>query len=198
MTATISVVAGSQPDGLVDAAGRIRASIERLEAQIALQQQALAQLFTEWHGSAADAAAGRAEKTMQHQLELRARLEVMQRALTTGGGELSALRAQILNTAAQATSLGGLVSDDGTVQATGTGQLMTPTMATAYTLLLKALLRTFDAVDQATAAALNGAVPQAPAQPSGPHIPPEGTDPIAVKRWWDSLSDADRQRVLQE
>ncbi|HKP39681.1 hypothetical protein [Mycobacterium sp.] len=42
MTATISVVAGSRPDGLIAAAGRIRISIADLEAQIVLQQQALA------------------------------------------------------------------------------------------------------------------------------------------------------------
>ncbi|HKP39682.1 alpha/beta hydrolase [Mycobacterium sp.] len=141
----------------------------------------------------------RVEKNVQKQLELKARLEGMQSALNTGGGELSGLRAQILNIAGQATSLGGLVSDDGTVQATGRGQLMTPAMAAAYTAMLKALVNTFDAVDDATAAALNGAgVPQAPPQPAGPQIPAEGTDPKDVKRWWDSLSEADRQRVLRE
>ena len=113
MTATISVVAGSRPDGLIAAAGRIRISIADLEAQIVLQQQALAQLSGNLQSSAADAAVVRVEKNVQKQLELKARLEGMQSALNTGGGELSGLRAQILNIAGQATSLGGLVSDDG-------------------------------------------------------------------------------------
>ena len=113
MTVTISVVAGSQPNDLIAAAGRMQTSITNLDVQIALQQLTLAQLSDNWQNSAADAAVGRAEKNVQQQLELQSRLERMQSALNAGGGELSGLRAPILNTAAQATSLGGLVSDVG-------------------------------------------------------------------------------------
>jgi hypothetical protein len=157
VTATISLVAGSQPEGLIAAAARMPASIAALETQIATQQQALAQLSGSWEGTAAQAARERALKNLEQQRQLMVRLGAMQSALNAGGGQLSALRTQILNTAAQATSLGGLVSDDGTVQATGTGQLMTPTVAGAYTATLEALLGAFDAVDQATAAALYSA-----------------------------------------
>jgi hypothetical protein len=64
----------------------------------------------------------------------------MQSALSAGGEQLSALRTQLLSAAGQATSLGGLVSDDGSVRAAGGGRFMTPALAAAYTALLKALL----------------------------------------------------------
>ncbi len=200
MTATISLVAGSQPDRLTAAAVQMQASIVALEAQISAQQQALARLAGGWQGSGADAAQARARANLEKQEALRLRLQGMQSALNSGGSQLSAVRSQILSLAAQATSLGGLVSDEGAVLATGIGRFMTPALAAAYTALLKALLKAFDAVDQATAAALdNAGLPQAPPkEPAGPQIPPEGTDAEAVKRWWDALSDEDKQRVVRE
>jgi pimeloyl-ACP methyl ester carboxylesterase len=199
VTATISLVAGSQPDGLIAAGARLTASIASLEAQIAAQRGALAQLTTGWQGDAARAALARAEKNLQRQHQLHVRLQAMQSALNSGGGQLSALRTHILSTAGQATSLGGLVSDDGSVRATGAGLVMTPALAAAYTALLKKLLDTFDAVDRATASALaNAGLPQGPPHPSAPIIPGKGTDPNEVQRWWDSLTDAERQRLADE
>jgi uncharacterized protein YukE len=163
VTATISLVAGSQPEALIAAAGRLQGSIAALDAQIAAQQQALAQLGAGWQGTAAQAAIARARQDLQRQHELQVRLQAMRSALIAGGGQLSVLRTQVLTMAAQATSLGGLVGDDGTVQATGLGQLMTPAVAAAYTAILRALLSAFDAVDQATASALNNV--GAPARP---------------------------------
>ena len=54
MTATISLVAGSQPDGLIAAAARLGASIASLEAQISAQRDALAQLTSGLAKSATD------------------------------------------------------------------------------------------------------------------------------------------------
>ena len=199
MTATISLVAGSQPDGLIDAAGRLGASIASLGAQIVMQREALAQLTSGWQGDAASAALLRAEDNLQRQRQLHLRLQAMQSALSIGGGQLSSLRLHILGTAGQATSLGGLVGDDGTVSATGGGLFMTPVLAAAYTALLKKLLVTFDAVDQSTASALaNAGAPPAPPHPSTSTIPGMGTDPERVHRWWDSLSPDERERVADE
>ncbi|HEX2283557.1 MAG TPA: WXG100 family type VII secretion target, partial [Mycobacterium sp.] len=131
MTVTISVVAGSQPDGLTAAATRMQASIGSLEAQIASQRQTLVQLPAAWQGAAADAAMARAQKNLQHQQELRIRLQAMQSALKAGGAQLSSLRTEILNVAAQATSLGGIVGDDGTVSDAGVGGAMTAAVAGA-------------------------------------------------------------------
>ena len=196
MKATISVVAGSQPQGLITAAARLAASIASLEAHIVAQRETLAQLMAEWQGDAARAALLRAEKNLQRQHQLHVRLQAMRSALSTGGGQLSSLRIHILHTAGQATSVGGMVSDDGTVSATGSGRFMTPVLASAYTALLKKLLATFDVVDQATASALiNSGAPQAPPHPSAPTIPDKGTDPAQVKRWWDSLRPDERERL---
>lgn len=199
MTATISLVAGSQPEGMIAAAARLTGSITSVEAQLAAQRVALAQLASGWRGEAATAALVRAEKDLQRLLQLQVRFQQLQSTLNSGGAQLSSLRTHILSTAAQATALGGLVSDDGSVQPTGFGDLMTPAMAAAYTALLKKLLETFDAVDQATASALTDAsAPQAPPRPPAPKIPDNGTDPQQVKQWWDSLSPEERQRLTDE
>lgn len=199
MTATISLVAESQPDGLISAAARLTASIASLEAQIAAQRGALAQLTSGWQGDAARAAVALAEKNIQRQQQLKSRLLAVQSALNSGGGQLSSLRTHILGAAGQATSLGGVVGDDGTVSATGSRLVMTPALAAAYTALLKKLLETFDAVDHATASALaNGAVPQAPPHRSATGIPAEGTDANEVNRWWESLRPSERQRLADE
>jgi uncharacterized protein YukE len=137
-------VAGSQPDGLIAAAARLGSSIASLKAHIAAQREALGQLVSGWQGDAAQAAVLRAEKNLQRQLQLQVRLRAMQSALHGGGEQLSALRTQILSAAGQATSMGGLVSDDGAVRATGGGRFMTPALAAAYTALLKALLTQFE------------------------------------------------------
>jgi hypothetical protein len=123
----------------------------------------------------------------------------MQVALNTGGGQLSALRTHILGTAGQATALGGVVSDDGTVHATGSGRFMTRVMAAAYTALLKKLLATFDAVDRAIASALTDAgTAWVPPRPSTTTIPDAGTEPELVHRWWDSLRPEERERLNDE
>jgi uncharacterized protein YukE len=74
VTATISLVAGSQPVGLIAAAARLGASIASLEAQISAQREALAQLISGWQGAAALAARVRAEKNLQRQFQLQMRL----------------------------------------------------------------------------------------------------------------------------
>jgi len=94
VTATISLVAGSQPNRLTAAAGQMQASITALEAQISAQQQALARLAGGWQGSGADAAQARAKANLEKQEALRLRLQGMQSALNSGGSQLSAVRSQ--------------------------------------------------------------------------------------------------------
>jgi hypothetical protein len=199
VTATISLVAGSQPDGMLAAAARLTASVDSVEIRAAAQRAALAQLASGWRGEAATAALVRGEKDLQRLLGLQDRLLRLQGALNSGGAQLASLRTHILRTAGQAAALGGLVSDDGSVSAAGIGDLMTPAMAAAYTALLKKLLETFDAVDQATASALTtAAAPQAPPGLPGPKVPAPGTDAQQVKQWWDSLSPQERQRLSDD
>jgi len=194
--ATISLVAGSQPDGMIAAAAQLAVSIASLEAEIATQRGTLAQLASAWEGAAAQAAMVRAEKNLQRQRQLLVRLQGMQSALRSGGGQLSALRIHILSTAGQATALGAAVDDDGSTHAASVGLLMTSAMAAAYSALLKKLLATFDAVDQAIASALMNA--RAPESPPHLTIPDSGTDANQVKRWWDSLGPNERQRLADQ
>ncbi|WP_102144000.1 C2 family cysteine protease [Mycobacterium hubeiense] len=168
MAATISLVAATRPEGLLDAAGQLTSSATHLGTHIGAQRGALADLTANWQGQAATAAQARAETDLARQDALRSRLEAMASTLRSGGTGLSALRAEIQNVASQAAALGGLISDDGTVRSLGSNPLMTPALAAAYTSTLKTLLGQFDAVDQSTANALNGTFGPAPQTP-----PPE-------------------------
>jgi hypothetical protein len=199
VTATISLVAESHPEGILVAAAQLTTSIALLEAQLAAQRKARAQLGSDWHGDAARAALVGCERNLQRQLRLQVRFEALQSALNSGGAQLSSLRTHILGAAVQATALGGAVSDGGSVRATRMGLAMSPPLAAAYSLLLKKLLDTFDAVDRATDLALNTVgVPQAPPHTSAPRIPDKGTDPRQVKGWWESLSPEEQQRLADD
>ena len=168
MTATISLVGATHPEGLLKAASLQTSSIAALNAQIDAQQRAMTQLGGGWEGTAATAAQAKAESDLARQRQLVGRLAAMSTTLRSGGTNLAALRTQILAVSTQAASLGGMVSDDGTVRPMGANMLMTPALAGAYTTTLKTLLRQFDAVDQSTAQALNTAFGPAPEQPPAP------------------------------
>ncbi len=158
MAATISVARLTRPSRLLDAAAAEHASAAQVTTQIDAQQRALATLRGNWHGGAAGAAAAKAEQQLTQQRVLVTKLHGYADALQFGGTNLSALRTQILAMSAQAASLGGIVSDDGTVTPNGTNRLMTPAVSGAYTTVLKAMLTQFDAVDQSTAQALRTAL----------------------------------------
>jgi Calpain family cysteine protease len=168
MTATISLVGATPPEGLLNAANQQTASVASLNSQIDAQQGALTQLGGGWEGSAATAAKARAEQDLARQRQMVGRLEAMSVALRSGGTNLAALRTQILSVSTQAAALGGMVSDDGTVRPMGDNLLMTPALAGAYTSTLKALLTQFDAVDASTAQALSTGLGPAPEQPPPP------------------------------
>lgn len=207
MTVTIPVVSASNPAALSDAAGQMRDKITQLDTLIATQQGTLGDLAAGWAGTAADAAQARGELNLQAQRDLRDRLQKIHEALGSAGANLAPLRTEILRTADQAAALGGLVGDDGTVTPSGAGQLMTPTLAAAYTTVLQALLQQFDAVDAATAHALkqaDGAAPEAPPAAPPPEAdietlkPPDGATDTEVNQWWDSLSKEEQARLTVE
>lgn len=210
MAATISLVTSSRPEGLLEAAGRQATSIAAINSQIGVQQGAMTQLGG-WEGSAATAARARADKDLARQRQLVGRLEAAGAALRSGGTNLTAMRTQILSLMSQAASLGGLVSDDGTVRPLAGNMLMTPTLAAAYTTTLKALLNQFDAVDQSTAQALNtafGPAPQTPppafkwteeglynGEPSGKDIDQDGVGDCYLMATIGAIAHADPQPI---
>jgi len=154
MGATISLVQASRPDGVTAAAAAIQHAVTEVQKHIRTQQGLLRSLGQNWAGPASTVAMGRGDRIMQSQIAFRDQLEAVRTALGSGGQQLSALRAQILSLSTQASALGGIVGDDGTVRPSGGGQLMTPTVAKAYSAVLQKMLRAFDSVDQATASAV--------------------------------------------
>lgn len=171
MAATISLAKSTQPSRLLEAAAVERASAAQVTTQLDAQRGALATLRENWQGGAATAAAVNAERQLTKQRMLVATLHGYAEALQFGGTNLSALRTQILAMSAQASSLGGIVADDGTVTSNDTNPLMTPAVTGAYTTVLKAMLTQFDAVDRSTAQALGN---------------PPGTGPQPQFVWTDA------------
>ena len=137
MTATLSLVSVARPERLLEAAGRLTSSVTELSTQIGVQRAAVAALSASWEGNAATAALNRAEWDLDRQQKFQARLEAMASGLRSGGANLAILRGEILSVATQAASLGGIVSDDGTVRPLGVNPLMTPALAAAYTFNIK-------------------------------------------------------------
>lgn len=144
----------SNPEGVAAAAEAIREKVLAVDTLVRDQQASLHSLSQSWAGGAAQSAMNRGRRDIQQQNAFRSHLDVLRTAMSSGGRQLSALREQILSTATQAASLGGSVGDDGSVRPSGTGLLITASVAKAYSAVLKKLLTTFDAVDRATASAL--------------------------------------------
>jgi len=74
VTATISLVAGSESEGMLAAAARLASSIASLQARTAAPREALAQLVSGWRGDAARTAMVRAERNLRRQHQLLVRL----------------------------------------------------------------------------------------------------------------------------
>ncbi|WKG02329.1 alpha/beta hydrolase [Mycolicibacterium sp. HK-90] len=213
MTVTISTVTASNPAALSDSATQLRGKVEQLDMQISRQRQILTDLGDDWKGAAADAAIAGGNRNLERLEGLRSRLENIQIALKSGEANLTPLRTEILNIAKQAMSLGATVSDDGTVTASSSSKLMTPTLAAAYTSTLKSLLQQFGSVDEALASAVRmsasgngdpiaGDLGDLPASPLKRDLeslkPPDGATDTEVNQWWDSLSDEERNRLIVE
>lgn len=200
MSVTVSTVEASDPQGLTAAAGRLGGTIADLDGAITEQQQALDRLRAAWQGTAADAAIARAEKNLTEQLQLRARLESVRAALATGGAQMEATRTGLMGIVGTLRATGWTVTDDGRAIAPVFPPLLEQ-FEPGFTAVIQRLLQLFDQVDAATAGAVRTAIGGAPpATPPGtplPAPPPPGASPEQVKQWWDSLSDADRQRLIE-
>lgn len=207
---TISAVKGSDPSRLADGAAQLRGEIKQLDELIFDQRRVLHQLGDGWDGTAADAAKAKGEALVQQHEALKTRLTAMQSALESAGTSLTALRGSITGMVQQVFALGGTVSDDGTATSTGTGRTFTPQLAAAYTSILKSLLQQFSAVDEAAADAINAAgtgsgrsniigdLPVSPARDLESLKPPDGATDTEVNKWWDGLSQEDKDRIIAE
>ncbi|AFM15531.1 Alpha/beta hydrolase of unknown function (DUF1023) [Mycolicibacterium chubuense NBB4] len=200
MSVTVSTVEGSNPQGLTTAANGLSAEIAQIDTVVAAQQQALGQLRGAWHGGAGEAAIAKAEQELTTQLQLRARLEAVQKALATGGAQLEATRDGLRGVVGALRATGWTVTDDGRAIAPPFPPLLKQ-FEPGFTAIVQRLLQLFDQIDAATAGAVRTAIGGAPpATPPGaplPAPPPPGASAEQVSQWWQSLSDADRRRLTE-
>ncbi len=133
----------------------------------------------------------------------RARLAALQRALHSGGTRMGFTRNGLSAIVESLRGIGWQVADDGTATPPPVPAILR-LLAPAWTTLIQKLLALFAEADAQTAAAvaaaLGGAVPATPPGTLGdPRRPPApGTGAEDVKKWWDSLSRAERAQLIAE
>ncbi|MDH6194384.1 pimeloyl-ACP methyl ester carboxylesterase/uncharacterized protein YukE [Mycobacterium frederiksbergense] len=224
MTVTVAQVEASRPEALTQSAGDLSQAAAGLQTQIERQQATIDSLRSQWSGTASSAAIASAEHNLRRMQEMHSAMTQAQSVLAAGGTQLTEMRSQIVHTVAQLQNQGWQVSPDGTVSirpgsALAMFAMLSPANAMMLRLLamknsaaLKAMLAQFDATDQqvserlrASASALGGggtaSGPGGPLAGKGsddePAIP-NSKDPNEVKKWWDSLSQEQRDKLLRE
>ena len=201
LSVTVSTVEASRPEQLVASASVLGGKISALDAVVASQRQALSVLRESWQGQAATAAVAKAEHNLDQQEELRARLSALQQALQSGGGRLSSTRTALVSFVTGLRSTGWQVADDGTATPPPYPVLLR-LLAPAWTAIVKRLLAVFAGIDGQTAAAiaaaLGGPVPETPPGTLGDprRLPSPGTKPEDVEKWWESLSQDEKNQVV--
>ncbi len=224
MGVTIPQVEAAAPDTLTQSGAELGRSASGLNDRITQQRATLDTLKTSWQGTASAAAIAKAQPTLEQMQRVHDAMTRMQTTLTEGGGALAATRTNILQTVSQLQGQGWQVGSDGSVSVRPGSSLdqyakLSPVnamqvqqLAAASSTTVKTLLASFDTADRqlgqrlrSAVTALNGKpqnfwgggpLPQTPPD-TGPKIP-EGKNPDEVKKWWDSLSQADRDRLLRE
>lgn len=222
---TIPQVEAARPDGLTQSGAAMGQSAAGLNERISRQQSTLDSLKSGWQGSASDAAIAKAAPTLRRMRQMRQSMATLKSTLQEGGAALTGIRTNVLQTAHQLRKQGWQVGPDGSVSVRpGTpidryasispvNEIRVRQLAAAGSVTMKTLLASFDATDRqigqnlrSAVAALDGKpatfwaafgdVPQKPPD-TGPKITP-GNSPEEVKKWWDSLSGADQDRLLRE
>lgn len=157
MSVTVSTVEASDPQGVTAAAVQLGTDIAALDAVVDEQRQALARVGGAWQADGGDAAATTAEQDLAEQLELRTRLESARAALTTGGAQLDAIRAGLVELISGLRGMGWTVTDDGIAVAPFFPPVLKQFEA-GFTAVIQRLLGLFDQVDAGTAEAVRAAV----------------------------------------
>jgi hypothetical protein len=221
---TIPQVEGSRPDSLIESGAELGRSASGLNDRITAQRATLDSLKAGWQGTASDAAIAKATPTLAQLRRVHEAMTRLQTTLTDGGGALSQTRTNILQTVSQLQQQGWQVSPDGSVsvrpgssldqyaRVSPVNAMKVAQLAASGSATVKTQLASFDTADRqlgqhlrSAVAGLNGRpqnfwggdpLPQTPAD-TGPKIP-EDKRPDEVKKWWDSLSQADKDRLLRE
>jgi WXG100 family type VII secretion target len=220
---TIPQVESSRPEGLVQTAADLGQKSSTLSAQIDRQRATLEQLQNRWQGTASDAAIAKAQPTLQRMQQIQEALNRAQSVLADGGQQLAQTRTNLMSAADQLKGQGWQVGPDGTVSVrpgsplddytkiSASNALQVQQLAAKNSVTLKTLLADFDTGDRQLSRQLRDAVTglDAPLDKGGPgDLPlpkapyddgseiPVGKDPKDVNKWWNSLSQADRDRLL--
>ncbi|MET0995697.1 MAG: alpha/beta hydrolase, partial [Mycobacterium sp.] len=225
MTVTIPQVEASRPEALAQSGAALGQSASGLATQIRAQRATLDTLRASWQGSASDAAIAKAAPTLEQMQRIQDAMTRAQSVLQDGGDQLAQTRTNILQTAGQLRQQGWQVAPDGTVSVrpgsaldqyaklSPVNAMQVQQLAAANSTTVKTLLARFDSADRQIdrnvrnavtgldSPALKfgpGGIPAPDAPPDqGPRIP-EGNDPKEVKRWWDSLSRAEKDQLLHD
>jgi uncharacterized protein YukE len=222
---TIPQVEAANPDSLTQSGAAIGQSASGLIDRISQQQTTLNTLKSGWQGSASDAAIAKATPTLQQMQQLHESMTKLQSTLQQGGATLTQTRANVLQTVDQLRQQGWQVGPDGSVSVrpgspldkytkiSQVNAMQVQQLAVTNSTTMKTLLASFDTADRqlgqnlrSAVAALDGKpstfwsgigdIPQTP-QNAGPKIP-EGKSAEEVKKWWETLSQGDKDRLLRE
>lgn len=225
MPVTIPQVEATDPDRLTRSGAALGQSAAGLGDRIERQHSALHLLRSNWQGAARDAAIAKATPTVRQLQQLHTSMTVLQTTLQHGGAALTRIRADVLRTVDYLRGQGWQVGPDGTVSVrpgsaldscariSPVNEMRLRQLAAANSVTMKTLLASFDSTDRrlgsnlrSAVAALDGrpatfwaGIGNIPLQPpdTGPAIP-HGRSPEEIKTWWESLSQADQDRLLRE
>ena len=222
MAVTIPQVEASRPEGLSQSATELGQKASGLTSQIDRQRATLAGLQAGWQGTAADAAIAKAQPTLQRMQRVHDALMKAQTVLQQGGATLTQTRMTVLHTVSQLSGQGWQVAPDGTVSVrpgspldqyariSQVNAMKIQQLAATNSVIVKALLASFDTTDRALSQNLRTAVggldgapvqfgigdfPEAPPYDTGAEIP-VAKSPEEVNKWWKSLSPDERNRLL--
>jgi hypothetical protein len=222
---TVAQVEASRPEGLTQSGGDLAQKASGLADRIGRQRATVNGLSSGWQGSASEAAVAKARPTLEQMQRMHDSLGRARAVLLEGGAQLTQARTNLVQTVGRLSRQGWQVAPDGSVSVRTGSPLeqyakLSPVnamrlrqLAATNSATVKTLLASFDTTDRRigqnlrnAVAALNGSplklgpggvpLPEAPPDP-GPQIP-EGKDPREVERWWDSLSEAQRDQLRRD
>ena len=225
MPVTIPQVEAAAPDKLTQSGAEVGRSASTLGDRLQQQKATLSTLQSGWTGMGSDAAIAKAAPMVEQMQRLHESLARLQTTLCEGGARLTQTRNDVLRASAHLQQQGWQVSPDGRVsvrpgspldtfaQLSPVNAMKVQQLAAHNSTTLKTLLGAFDTADRQVGQNLRTAVgglsaqplnfwgggappPQAPPE-TGPKIP-DGKPPEDVKKWWDSLSQTDRDRLVRE
>ncbi len=220
MSMTVSGLTNWRPGALNESAAalrRVRASVEDAESNLTTQ---ISRLEVVWQSEGGTAAALAARRHRDRLREVSENLGLAARALASGGEAFQAARDLLVRARDVALDNDGVMGEDGSVQPppepvfpVGVTVMWSPSAhaakgsacADAQTMAREALRAATEA-DRDAARALRAltAEHRTPGRLAGMvgaietrAVPRAGTDPERVAAWWASLTDAERERLIE-